>query len=189
MSDELPKGKVSKAHVKHLVESGRYTIYTLDGTAITDYKKMFEDIESERGQDSGTIPHIPFIEQTRPSIPEPEPYVKLPPVNPYLVINGLNYTRRQLEHFGDAIVALTTRMMVHELTQQDQRLYFNFTAQLITNTVLGSGNKQRGAEVEVSIGTRFAQSGIFEAIEMTREIISKTEPWENLVRLVKENGH
>jgi len=179
------KGKASKAFVRRLIDTGRYTINTLDGTPITDWKRLFADIHepSAAAVLDGEAP-LPVADLVQPS----PPLIQVPRADSMpasVVVGDKKYTNRQLEHFGDALVALAGRLMVHEKCGTDQRMYFNFASQMITNNNLGRGDVRRGTAAEIEIGLCFVESGFGAAMECARAIIEKTEGWQNLVKLME----
>jgi hypothetical protein len=185
------KGKASKEFVRRLIATGRYTVNTLDGTPITDWKRLFQDIHEPSAADAldGDKP-IPVADVIQPSppviqVPRAAPSPRILIQSPAVIVGNKKYTNRQLEHFGDALVALTGRVMVHELCSTDQRLYFDFSGQLIRNKNLGHGDTRRGSAAEVEIGLCYVESGFDAASECARAIIEKTESWQNLVKFME----
>ena len=101
------------------------------------------------------------------------------------VINGKKYTIRQLEHFGDAVVGLAVRAMTYEKCGSDQRFYFHYTQQMITNKNLGHGVASRGTEAEVEIGKVYAAHGLEASLAKATEIIKTTKAWLALEKLLE----
>ena len=146
------RGKASKEFVRRMIATGRYTVKTLDGTPITDWKLLFKDIHElsavEALDGDKSLPVTDVVQPSPPVIQVPRAG-QIPVQSPAVIVGSKKYTNRQLEHFGDAIVALTGRVMVHELCSTDQRLYFDFSGQLIRNKNLGHGDVRRGSAAEV----------------------------------------
>jgi hypothetical protein len=182
------KGKASKEFVRRMIATGRYTINALDGTPITDWKRLFADIHEPSAADAldgdKSIPVADIVQPSPPVIQVPRAG-QVPVQSPAVIVGSKKYTNRQLEHFGDAIVALTGRVMVHELCSTDQRLYFDFSGQLIRNKNLGHGDVRRGSAAEVEIGLCYVEAGFDAASECARKIIEQTEAWQNLVKLME----
>ena len=65
------KGKASKEFVRRLIATGRYTVNTLDGTPITDWKRLFQDIHEPSAAEAldGDKP-IPVADVIQPSPPD-----------------------------------------------------------------------------------------------------------------------
>jgi len=185
------KGKARKEFVRRLIATGRYTINALDGTPITDWKRLFNDLHEPSAAEAldGEKP-IPTTEIIQPSpeivsIPRPAPAPRVQIQSPAIIIGAKKYTNRQLEHFGDAIFAITGRVMVHEQCSTDQRLYFDFSGQLIRNDNLGHGDVRRGTAAEIDVGTCYVEHGITAAMEHAKGIIEQTLAWKNLVGIIE----
>lgn len=179
MSSLNYKRKVPKAIVKRMIESGRYQV-VVQGTTVTDWKKLFD----EAPQDDSVDVDLPIIPITD-IVLTPSPETPQPPTEPaHTFIDGKKYTIRQLEHFGDAVVALAVRTMVYNKCGGEARTYFHYTQKLITNKNLGHGNVRDGSAAEVKIGTAWAEIGLDAALECATEILSNTEAWKAFVNFI-----
>jgi hypothetical protein len=183
-----PGRKVPKAVVRRMIESGRYQV-SLHGTSVTDWKKLFEDVPEDETEPvpDPEQPPMPITNMTVPP-PSVEPFIlpfdKGEPA--YRTINEKKYRVRQLEHFGDSVVGLAARQMVYDLVQSDLRLYFHHTGRLITNKNLGHGNVRDGTELEVKVGTVWAEKGLEEAMKYACDLLRETAAWKALVKFVQE---
>lgn len=99
-------------------------------------------------------------------------------------ISGQLYTERQLEHFGDAVVAIAARMLTYEKFQHNQARYFAWVGQAVTNFNLGGrADRKYGSAVEVKVGAEFAEFGLNAAIEKAKTILSETTWGKHLAEL------
>ena len=193
----LMQGKVPKAIIKQMIATGRYTVKTLDGTEITDWKALFEDANGMAGKgwpdgvgqprklvdDSLKLTDgaVKALEaELRARLPEDKlPEAKPPKPLAERGADGSSYTLRQLEHFGDAILALVSRQMVHAEVGIAQREYFHFTGRIITNANLGNGRDR-----EIEIGRAYVLDGFDAAVNVAHAIVERTEAWQSLKRLL-----
>lgn len=154
-------GKVRKQVIHRMIASGRYSVRTSHGTEITDWTKLMADL----GESRAFSPKHGVVSPCE--------------------VGGKTYTRRQLEHFGDAVVSITSRIMAHELVGLKQKLYFNFAEQLVRNKTLGEGNSRDGSTVEVQIGLCFVREGFEAAMKLVRGVLEKTPEWKRMTEFMK----
>lgn len=88
-----------------------------------------------------------------------------------------DWTRRQMEHVGDAVVALVARQMCHELLGANQYLYFRLSQRFSSNA-----NLPRGSISEVEIGVIYVRDGLAKACEFCKEMLQMTPAYEMLLR-------
>lgn len=97
-----------------------------------------------------------------------------PPVASYEK-DGRRYTMRQLEHFGDAIFTLVSRLECYELFSQKQRSYFFWSEKFGSDANM----HRRSTQLETQIGQEYVDNGLEAAMGMAKEILIHTPAYQS----------
>lgn len=87
-----------------------------------------------------------------------------------------DWSRRQLEHMGDAIVAVAARQLCQELGR-NQKAYFVFAQRMISNA-----NLPKGPITEIEIGLAYVKHGVQAAFDQAKAILSQTLAYADMLR-------
>lgn len=182
-SDLNAKKRVPKSVILKMIESGQYTVRTLNGTPITDFKKLFADYKGP--QDSPPPPALPLDAQkaAEKSISRK----RFSPRHTSLIkVNDTEYTISQLEHFGDAIVSVSARIICHELFKKSVFHYYKHSAAMITNENFRSSKEVKtAAQFEIILGDTYVRLGPQAAITRGVELLQTTKAYAEALTEVK----
>lgn len=109
-----------------------------------------------------------------------------PPAVCALQVGDRKYTTRQLEHIGDRVFALAACEMVHEVTGENQKLYFMYAGQLCSNenlTICGRYGQAKLTEVE--IGHIYAEKGLVAALNTAKLLLADSHEWKHFLKACK----
>ncbi len=180
-SDLTPRKRVPKNIILNMIESGRYAVRALDGTPITDFRKLFDDYEAAKeSQPLPVPPHDPI------SITQTPPRQLINRHTTRLKVNDSEYTISQLEHFGDAFVSVSARIICHQVFGKNTALYFKYATLLITNENFRTSKQVKSAaHFEIIIGDVFVRTGAEEAIKKGVELLQTTTAYTEAIAETK----
>ena len=165
LHEPTARKRVPKATIRKLIESGHYIIRALDGTPITDWKRLFDDYEIDR-----PAPEPPLLVTSKTTGSRRNHVL--------IKINDTEYTISQLEHFGDAVVSVSARVICHELFKKSTFHYFRHSAAMITNDNFRSSKEVKtAAQFEVVLGDTFVRLGPEEAVKKGVELLKTTRAY------------
>lgn len=104
-----------------------------------------------------------------------------------LEVNGRKYTKRQLEHFGDAVLDMAAREMAHAKTGDRQHIYFMYVGRLCTNANLTYGGHD-GTAWEILIGRVYAVAGLTAALAKAVSVITHTWEWKHFLKVCEDTA-
>lgn len=172
----VARKRVPKSVVLKMIESGRYTVRTLDGTPVTDFKRLFDDYEMTDTEKYITADQPQPVPVAQSAIEAAINRKRFSPRHTALVkIDDSEYTISQLEHFGDAVVSVSARVICHELFQRNIFHYFRHSAAMITNDNFRTSKEVKtAAQFEIILGDVFVRQGPEEAVKKGVELLKTT---------------
>ncbi len=147
--------------IKEMIRSGKYTM-TVGGSIVTDFKAIDE-----------------ALKQSPKPIPTPRPTPSLATLQERAKRH--DRTKRKadcVEHIGDAIVLLASRILAHGVLKGDWRGYLELQARMITNQNFKSYPGIKYADqFETIIGNEYFMKGIEVALDTAKAMLKETEAW------------